>query len=68
MDIRKFEDWYQVTVQDVVDNGGQGLLAKYGGSLIKALSSVYTEHNWKSYKFYNPHQFVKNTPFEVIPY
>lgn len=40
------EDWYRVTKEDIVNNGGGGLISVYQASPSKALLSIYPEHNW----------------------
>lgn len=41
------DDWYHVTVEDIVKNGGGGLLTCYNNSPSSALQSIYPEHNWE---------------------
>src|SRR4051812_9121245 len=45
--IRTLDDWNQIKIKDVIDNGGSGLLSHYGGSLQKALKFIYPEHVFK---------------------
>jgi len=46
------DDWYSVSVEDILDNGGRGLLnGYYSGSPFLALSSVYPEHKWRTDMF-----------------
>src|SRR5258708_7454890 len=46
------DDWYNVSKEDIVKNGGNKLLAGYyNDSPSKALHSVYPEHNWILWKF-----------------
>eukprot|EP01114_Cavostelium_apophysatum_P001389 TRINITY_DN11199_c0_g1_i1.p1 TRINITY_DN11199_c0_g1~~TRINITY_DN11199_c0_g1_i1.p1 ORF type:complete len:588 (-),score=156.40 TRINITY_DN11199_c0_g1_i1:19-1782(-) len=49
--IKRWEDWYDKSRQDFVDNGGWPLLHKYGDSHIRALAAVYPEHKWQAWKF-----------------
>jgi len=56
--IQKYEDWYNVSIQSIFEHGGRGMLGRYNGSLIKALATVYPNHNWKFYKYYSPHQKI----------
>jgi hypothetical protein len=42
---------YKVKLSDVQNNGGAGLLDRYGNSLVKALASVYPEKDWLGWKF-----------------
>eukprot|EP01114_Cavostelium_apophysatum_P017565 TRINITY_DN5254_c0_g1_i1.p1 TRINITY_DN5254_c0_g1~~TRINITY_DN5254_c0_g1_i1.p1 ORF type:complete len:742 (+),score=155.67 TRINITY_DN5254_c0_g1_i1:67-2292(+) len=46
LNIRHWEDWYQVTTAQINQMGGVTLLRHFGGSLVKALQSVYPEHPW----------------------
>ncbi len=39
------EDWYKITGQDVLDNGGFPLLMLYRGSLSQLLRTVYPEYH-----------------------
>ena len=49
-------DWYNVTLEDIVKNGGGGLLnGYYNGSPSKALLNAYPEHIWHFWKFSVPH-------------
>lgn len=46
------EDWYNVTPDDIYEFGGGALLDNYySDSPMKALVSVYKEHNWIMWKF-----------------
>jgi len=50
--LKTWEDWYPVRIVDIERSGGSGLLKSfYGGSLYRALRSVYPEHPWKFWKF-----------------
>jgi hypothetical protein len=40
------QDWYNITVKQIQENGGHSLLRKYGNSPSKVIASVYTEHPW----------------------
>ena len=45
------EDWYNITVKDLVVNGGKTLLNLSQGSPSKLISSVFDEHKWEMWKF-----------------
>ena len=46
------EKWYDVTVDQINGNYGGGLMAHhYGGSTLRALPTVYPEHNWDVRQF-----------------
>ena len=44
------DDWNNVTVKYVKDNGGASWLMKYKDSLVKALKDIYPHHNWEATK------------------
>ncbi len=48
--MREYEDWYKVRQVDIIRYGG-GVLHYFGGSLSRALSTVYPEYDWKEWKF-----------------
>ena len=46
------EDWYQVKISDVEKKGGSWILNKYyGGSLVKALATIYPNQIWQRWRF-----------------
>jgi len=51
LNLKTYEDWYQVKVSDIEEYGGDGLLSNYGNSPVKALTTAYPEHNWQLTKF-----------------
>jgi hypothetical protein len=52
LSFKELEDWYQVRVEDFNKYGGRGLLVHYyGDSKIKALTTIYAEHDWIPWKF-----------------
>lgn len=66
-------DWYKVSIADVVNRGGAGFLKLYNGSLIRGidvlinvhfvtgLQAVYPEHPWKPWSFHKPHQGIESS-------
>jgi len=48
---KKMEDWYKLSGKDVEENGGDGLLSKFGNSPSKLLQNIYPEHFWIAWKF-----------------
>ncbi len=53
------EDWYRIRVSDVSEHGGSSLMHQFG-SLYNVLSLVYSEHDWKPWKFGRmPKHYVK---------
>ncbi len=58
--VRDYTDWYNVTTLHLKKlRGGSTLLAKYGGSLFKLLSSVLPQHSWDPLKFHVNHNHWK---------
>ncbi len=52
---------HQIQTKDVIQNGGSPILDHfYQGSLVKALQSVYPEHNWQVWKFSHSKQPKNN--------
>lgn len=52
LDVQHWTDWYKVTIQQIVDAGGGGLLQNhYGGSPSALLSKMYPEYPWKWWLF-----------------
>ena len=45
-------DWYNITVQDLLDLGGGGLVMKHGQSPSKLLSEAFPEYDWLPWKFH----------------
>ena len=50
LNFKQMDDWYQVTLTDITDNGGSTLLQKFG-SHSKMLQSVYPEYSWSLLRF-----------------
>eukprot|EP01114_Cavostelium_apophysatum_P012589 TRINITY_DN2854_c0_g1_i1.p1 TRINITY_DN2854_c0_g1~~TRINITY_DN2854_c0_g1_i1.p1 ORF type:complete len:464 (+),score=89.13 TRINITY_DN2854_c0_g1_i1:116-1507(+) len=48
--MKTWEDWYQIKTTDVQLHG-RGLLNHYGNSLVKAITTIFPEHQWKIWKF-----------------
>eukprot|EP01120_Amphizonella_sp_Union-15-10_P006934 TRINITY_DN2297_c0_g1_i1.p1 TRINITY_DN2297_c0_g1~~TRINITY_DN2297_c0_g1_i1.p1 ORF type:complete len:420 (-),score=58.18 TRINITY_DN2297_c0_g1_i1:119-1378(-) len=52
LNLSSLEDWYKYKSSDIRNFGGSGLLrSAYSDSYIKALVTVYPEHEWKLWKF-----------------
>jgi len=47
----ELNNWYKVTSLNIRQNGGSNLLAKFGNSPSKLLSSVYPKHKWNLSRF-----------------
>lgn len=48
---KEMKDWYKLTQEDVMKNGGGGLLSKYRGSPSLAVVAIYPEHAWQFQRF-----------------
>lgn len=58
----KMEDWYDVSKIDLVKLGGGGILQKYGGSPLRLITTVFSEHEWNIFRFRKlPHNFWNQT-------
>jgi hypothetical protein len=44
-------DWYKITSNQITNNGGFSLLAKFGSSPPKMVTSIYHSHPWNFTKF-----------------
>src|ERR1700722_3211815 len=51
LEFNQMNDWYNITVKDINENGGSGLLDKYGNSPSKLIMSIYSNHEWKQFNF-----------------
>lgn len=55
LNVRKFQDWYQVTAADIEEKGGATLAMilrdYYRSSHILALQTIYPHYNWESWRF-----------------
>eukprot|EP01027_Heterolobosea_sp_BB2_P003839 GEZU01005788.1.p1 GENE.GEZU01005788.1~~GEZU01005788.1.p1 ORF type:complete len:287 (-),score=64.29 GEZU01005788.1:22-882(-) len=51
LDIKHLDDWYSVQLEDIPEKGASMINNHYGGSLTRALMSIYPYHNWKIWKF-----------------
>eukprot|EP01118_Nematostelium_gracile_P015833 TRINITY_DN641_c0_g1_i4.p1 TRINITY_DN641_c0_g1~~TRINITY_DN641_c0_g1_i4.p1 ORF type:complete len:268 (-),score=42.41 TRINITY_DN641_c0_g1_i4:35-838(-) len=46
------DEWHKITKEDIVKEGGEGMLKKlYGGSVKVALQKMYPDHKWLVWKF-----------------
>ncbi len=46
-----FSKWYSVTFDKICENGGSGLLNKYGGSPFLMFSKNYPNYDWLPWRF-----------------
>jgi hypothetical protein len=49
--IASFEDWYNVTAEQLSLGGGAGLLSRYRNSMSAMLSNLFPAHNWQAWRF-----------------
>jgi hypothetical protein len=49
--VKNFEDWYNISLQDVVKYGGKNLLLFHGGSLRASLAFTYPDYDWQNWRF-----------------
>src|SRR5690348_1552221 len=47
---KSMEDWYNITRDNIIKNGGERILGYYGNSPSVALQTVYPKHNWMLWK------------------
>jgi len=52
------EDWYNISPQNIIDSGGQGLLYLYGNSISSILLNVFPNHSWT--RFINEKQRTRD--------
>ena len=53
LNVIKMEDWYKVTRNDIIVNGGSTLLSRHNDSPIQLLTAIFPEYNWLPWKFSN---------------
>lgn len=76
--INHLGDWQNIGVKDVEENGiyhllavhhnqgGAGLLRRYGNSLPKALAACFPEFPWKDVNFAKPLHEKVTRPFSIL--
>ena len=50
LNIKTYEDWYNINTNDIIRAGGRKIMNKYKGSIPRMLISVYPEYNWNFFK------------------
>jgi hypothetical protein len=62
LNVRKPEDWLQITSKRVVQEGGRFIKQYYNGSVVKALELLYPEHQdvWQRYKQHGYWKLIDN--------
>ena len=53
-------DWYDVSIQQIVGNGGGVLFNRYGNSIPNLITSVYSEHTWIVSRFGSSLEYQRN--------
>lgn len=51
LEIETMEDWYGVTLSDVMGNRGHGILEYYNHSFIQMLLTLFPKYDWKPWLF-----------------
>lgn len=59
---KQMNDWYNITVNQIIENGGMKFLSKYEKSPAKLVMSVYNKHQWNKSNFNSrlPQRYWKN--------
>ena len=60
MNFKNKSDWYSITINEIRNYGGSGLLNKYNNSLQHALKSIYPNYEWIPWKFQTSKNFWSN--------
>jgi hypothetical protein len=45
------EDWYKITSEDIITNGGKTLLINFNGSPSKVVQAVFPDYQWMPFRF-----------------
>lgn len=45
------DDWYKISLQDFIDNGGRELVCDYGNNPANVVMDIFCEYNWLPWKF-----------------
>lgn len=61
LSLKCLDDWYSVTVKDIVSNYGGSLLNIYNGSPSLMITKLYADHKWEIHRF-----FRKTHPYDTI--
>lgn len=51
LQLSSLDDLYEVTFKEIERLGGSSILALYNDSPMKAITTIYPEHNWQFWKF-----------------
>eukprot|EP01114_Cavostelium_apophysatum_P000432 TRINITY_DN10397_c0_g1_i2.p1 TRINITY_DN10397_c0_g1~~TRINITY_DN10397_c0_g1_i2.p1 ORF type:complete len:506 (+),score=124.86 TRINITY_DN10397_c0_g1_i2:145-1662(+) len=58
LNFQTFDDWYEVSTSQFAEHNGEFLLTYYGKSHVKAVTEIFSDHNWKLHRFKNlPQEF-----------
>lgn len=51
---KQIDDWYRLTLKDIILYNGKTLIGCYSNSVSTALQAVFPEHNWMVWRFKEP--------------
>lgn len=66
LNFSSWENWYTITSQDLVLNGGKGLIDAYNGCIFSAITNIYSEFKWEPWQFKNikiPDEYWNSSTF-----
>ena len=49
--VQNLDGWYDVSMDQIREAGGEKLLEHYNGSIYKALKTIYPNFNWEFWRF-----------------
>ena len=52
LEIKTFEDWYQVNMNEFIQNKAQTLLFRYNNSKEKMIMAIYPDQDWEEERFH----------------
>jgi hypothetical protein len=62
------EDWYTISLNDIISHYGARLVAKFDNSPSRMVMGVLVDHPWHFWKFTVPHRGVFDNPKNVQEY
>jgi hypothetical protein len=68
LNVKKLEDWYNVSGREIRENGGMNALASTRDSPLNALARAYPEHQWHGWMFKKAPQHFWNNDSNVREY
>jgi hypothetical protein len=67
LNVKKMEDWYNVTRSDIIANGGATLISRHHDSPIQLLTAIFPDYSWLPWKFSNvPQGFNYQSTFSFF--